>query len=694
MNRSLTRVAMTTAAIMVMHQVAAKAFRDAAFLRAWPAAALPLMTIATAVLTGAVVPFFSGLLARFPSVAVVSVGFAVSAAGHVAEWTFFNGGRAVAVVVYLHLAAVGALLLSGFWAIVAERYDPEGARASYGRIAAAGTAGGIAGSFAAERLASEFAPGAVLVLLAILHVLCAAGVVTMRRAPALLPRSRSGEGSGVREAFRSPYVRTIAVFVVLTSAAAAMIDFLLKSNVRAAFGTGPDLLRFFALYYGTVQVVTFVAQTVSGRAVHQFGVSGTVNALPAGVGIASIAALIAPGWPVLTALRGSEAVLRNSLFRGGYELLFVPMDAATRRRAKAILDVLCDRAGEAAGSAIVQLLLAVGVVSITSSVLRAAVLLAIAAIWVGRRFGALYIDVVADELVKHRDAPPVNLVSEAGWTLVQMPSKTASDHVDPAAIGGRELRRPAPLDPELELLADLRSDDVTRVTSALGRRSTFERIHVAQVMTLLAWDHVLPVARDALEELAPAHPGMLIDALLDPATDFAIRRRLPRILGTVASRRSLDGLVSALNDERFEVRYHASRAINRILEKNGELSVDHARMIAMIERELSVPPQLWRGYRLLDRPEIEDQPHTSLPAETSSRQVEYIFLLLSTIVARAPLDAAVRGVRSPNAGVRGLAIEYLDQVLPAAVLERLRAMLASAADDDVPGQSAERSTTR
>src|SRR5262249_40927376 len=193
-NRSLTSVAMTTATIMVAHQVAARAFRDAVFLGAWPAAALPLMTIATAALTGAVVPFFSGFLARFPSATVLAVGFAVSAAGHAAEWTVFDGGRTVAVVVYLHLAVVGAVLLSGFWAIVSQPYPPAGARASSGRIAAAGPAGGIAGSFAAERLAPQIAPAAVLVLLASLHTLCAVGVAAMRHAPALLPRPRSEEG--------------------------------------------------------------------------------------------------------------------------------------------------------------------------------------------------------------------------------------------------------------------------------------------------------------------------------------------------------------------------------------------------------------------------------------------------------------------------------------------------------------------
>ena len=38
--RAFMRVAMATAGIMVAHQVAAKAYRDAAFLTVWPATAL------------------------------------------------------------------------------------------------------------------------------------------------------------------------------------------------------------------------------------------------------------------------------------------------------------------------------------------------------------------------------------------------------------------------------------------------------------------------------------------------------------------------------------------------------------------------------------------------------------------------------------------------------------------------------
>jgi hypothetical protein len=166
---------------------------------------------------------------------------------------------------------------------------------------------------------------------------------------------------------------------------------------------------------------------------------------------------------------------------------------------------------------------------------------------------------------------------------------------------------------------------------------------VAQIVDLLAWDAVLPAAGSALEQLAPLHLGMLIDAMLDPLTDFAIRRRLPRVLGTVATRRSLDGLVNGLSDSRFEVRYHCSRAIGHILSRNRKLPVDRAQVIAAVERELSVPPQRWRGYRLLDRPDVDGQSDLTARPEDSSRYLDHIVLLLSAIVGRDPLDAARAG---------------------------------------------------
>jgi len=142
------------------------------------------------------------------------------------------------------------------------------------------------------------------------------------------------------------------------------------------------------------------------------------------------------------------------------------------------------------------------------------------------------------------------------------------------------------------------------------------------------------------------------------------------------------------------VRYHCSRAIDRMFAHAPSLPVDHARIIAVIERELSVPPQVWHGYRLLDRPDVDVGGDEQEAAGATSRSLEHIFALLSTIVAREALDAAVHGIRSENPGVRGLAIEYLDQVLPAAVLERLRDLMAATPSaSGAPSQSGSPPTT-
>ena len=53
------------------------------------------------------------------------------------------------------------------------------------------------------------------------------------------------------------------------------------------------------------------------------------------------------------------------------------------------------------------------------------------------------------------------------------------------------------------------------------------------------------------------------------------------------------------------------------------------------------------------------------------RNFEHVFLLLTTVLPREPLQVALRGISSPNAGLRGLALEYLESVLPPEILARL-----------------------
>jgi hypothetical protein len=264
-----------------------------------------------------------------------------------------------------------------------------------------------------------------------------------------------------------------------------------------------------------------------------------------------------------------------------------------------------------------------------------------------------------------------------------------------AATPARTVAQARADDPRLRLLSELRSGDRPRVEAALRRLTHPDRLQIAQVVQLLAWDDVVGSARTVLEAMAPSHVGLLVDELLDPDSDFSIRRRIPRILGTVLSERALDGLCRGLDDSRFEVRYQCGRAIDRLLRKATHLSVNRDRVLAIVERELSVPLPVWQGHRLIDQLDTDAEPdddsgiQAGVPSHAVERNLEHIFTLLGTVLPRDAVRVAFRGIQSADPGLRGLAIEYLEGVLPASIASQLtRAVEAPARRERADPQGA------
>lgn len=668
---------MVAAGFMLAHQVAAKAVRDAIFLSALPVTDLPRMVIGAALLSVAAVPIYSRALSWMGPRHLVPVGFALSAAAHLGEWALGNGGPIVAVVVYLHVAGVGALLLSGFWSLASELFDAHTAKRYFARIAGAGTLGGILGGLAMERMAAWATTESALLSLAIFHAGCALLAIVLGRG---IVGSRSPivtEPLHLKQLVKaSPYVRDIAVLVTLGTASAAILDYLFKEQAVLRFGDGETLLRFFAIFYTAAQVLAFVLQTsvVAGRQART-GVGRAVTSLPMGVGAGSVLALLFPTLGVFTLARGVEAVLRASVFRSGYELLFSPMAPGEKRRVKAFLDVTCDRAGDALGAGIIQLILLTGSAFLVSELLGLAILMAAGGIWIGERLDSRYLRAVERRLLDHADEDldggstfgTASLVTGDLPSLHLAPEELPPPRVTPS--GSLVI----PADAMIETLQHLRSGNRERVLSALTGAARFDTVHVVQTIRLLAWNDVTAAARVALERTAERHVGLLIDFLVDGATDFAIRRRIPRLLVTVPSQRTFEGLMSGLSDPRFEVRYQCSRAMDRVLIAEPGLRVDADRIYATVERELSVARPVWNGHRLLDQIESADalmflDEHLR---DRANRSLEHVFSLLVTVLPREPVKVAFRAIHSEEPMLRGLAFEYLHGVLPASVRTRL-----------------------
>jgi ATP:ADP antiporter, AAA family len=700
------RAAAIGAFAMIANQVGGKAVRDALFLSTFGVERLPAMLVAAALFSIVAVLLGSRVLTRWGPGRAAPVAFGISGVILLGIWPFARLSPPVAsILLYLHLSIGGSILVSWFWSVVNERFDPRTARQRIARIAGGGTLGGVIGGLLAERAAAvESSPGTiVLPLLALLHLCCALALARVRTGGAPLPASSAtdaGDGwqAGVRTIRRLKYLRLLAALVLVTTMSGALVDFVFKSQAAARFAGTGDLLRFFALFYTASSILTFAVQsTLSRRLLESAGLARTASLLPFTVGLGSVALLI-PGaigvWST-TVLRGGESILRSSVFRSSYELFYTPVSPRDKRAAKTLVDVGFDRLGDALGGGVIQLvlfatplLLATGATGGSLFVLVAlAAGLGVTGLLVAMRLERGYVDALERSLLERGvdiDAESVGdhtsrtviLRTVGGLDLTEALARIGT--TAPATPSSPAPGRPVALpdDPVLWRIAELRSRDAERVRRALTE--PLDSTAVPHVVRLLGWDDVAEPALRVLRTRCDRDIGQLTDALLDPDGDFVIRRRIPRVLAGARTARAVPGLVAGLDDARFEVRFHCGAALSSLAGRGIDLAVRHDRILAVVLREAAVDRRVWESRRrLLDRfPDDEQTPFVDeVLRKRSGRSLEHVFTLLSLVYPREPLQIAYRGLHTDDQGLRGTALEYLESILPPDVRANLWPLL-------------------
>ncbi len=665
---------------MVSYQTAGKALRDAVFLAHYDVSQLPAMVMAGAVLTIALSLLSTRWMARMGPGRLVSRVFLFSGLLQFAEWLAVGTfPRIVAPVCYLHIVSLTAILGSGFWSMISETVLLRQARQVYGRIGAWSTAGGIVGGLIAERTGALLGTNAVMMQMALSHLVCAALLWDLAPAP---PAAVDEEGEApVWAAFSNvPYLGPLALLVLLGTSSAAALDFLFKAQAREAYGQGPELLRFLALFHTASGVLTFLMQWVIARvSVERVGLAALAGSVPAVVGAGSVMTAMIPGFPMIAGLRLLEASARVSLFKNGYELFYTPIPAQEKRAVKTFVDVVCDRMGDATSSVVVQTALVAAPGAARYVILGFTAGAALVSLRIAARLDKAYHEVVQRGLI-HR-------AHEVNPAYVEEPSKTFrslnEDSVGPYLV--REYPSdPSRQDPVLQLLTALRSGSAPRVQATLkgvGGKPLDANLAPA-VIALLGWDEVAHGARDLLVAQSGRFAGLLIDSLCDPLQDFVVRRRIPRILAAHPSQVVCDGLIQGLEDDRFEVRFQCGRGLDRVLRKLLNVRIDAEPVFAAVIREVSVNQQIWDSRRLLDERETEDEFSylDDVLRERAHQSMEHVFTLLALVLPREPVRTAFRALHSGDRALMDLALEYMDRAVPPAVKETLWPVLVGRAE--------------
>ena len=656
------------AAAMVAQLVIGKATRDALFLSHFPVARLPVMLILGSALSGAIVWLTTRWVARFGPGRVAPIAFAVHGGVVLVEWAIATRFEPqIALVFYVQTIGVSATLVSAFWSVVSEGFDPHTAKQVVGRIGAGAALGGIVGGAIAWGASKVTTVPAMLGVVAILSVVSSWGTAALARgtgSAVVAPAETTRRASGLTALRQAPYLRLLALMVLLGALTQALLDYALGAQAAQMYGGGARLLAFFAIFQTAIGTLSFLVQLSANRlALERLGVGGTIALLPGAVVALGALVLGAPSLVTVALQRGAEGVLRASFFRSAYEVLYTPVTQALKRPTKMMIDVSFDRVGLTIGSAVTLGLVAM----FPHGALRAVIVVAVAAAAIQLfvayglhrgyiveltnrlRAGTLVLDAANVVDVTTRETLSRTMRSLDRRTLLaQIAALHARGETSEAATA-----EPIPEYPDLEIgpsddvvdaLVDLRSPDAATIVRALQRDGAQLLPLAFPVLDLLARDDVAREVAAALAPLVPRIVGSIVDVVLDARRPASTRRRAVRLLAAVWSQRAAAALECALDVDELDVRYSSGRVLLGMREKNPELSFDAGAAFARARREITSEA----GGR-----------------DRGAREIEHAFNVLSLTLPREPMQLAYGAVLATDPYLRGVALEYLDTVLPA-----------------------------
>ncbi len=294
-----------------------------------------------------------------------------------------SGERAHALdqAFYIWFSVFNLFAVSIFWALMVDLWGRTRGRRLFGFLGVGGTLGAIAGSAITNSLISVVQPW-VLFTMAAAGLIMAGGVafVLVRSATRETPLRtgssvdadrvlQAGEEPGkatLRGIFlllRSPYLLTIALYVLLFAVMNTVLYFLQMAVVDANYPDDEDPTAFFSLLSLVGQTATLLIQLfLTGRLIRWLGVGWSLAVLPLfmTIGLLVLGVTIERGGEaalasaqVLWIVFGVQVLrraLNQALAKPSRELLFTLTSQQEKYGSKPIIDTFVYRAGDAGGS--------------------------------------------------------------------------------------------------------------------------------------------------------------------------------------------------------------------------------------------------------------------------------------------------------------------------------------------------------
>jgi AAA family ATP:ADP antiporter len=301
-------------------------------------------------------------------------------------------------IFFIWVSVFNLFVVSVFWQMNVDLFNPEQGKRLFAVIAAGATIGAIVGSSLTASLARYVSPVFLLLGAAILLEVAVFSVGRLSRLSPTLhrqPIAGSEEApiggsvfAGITHAFGSRYLLNVSLFLLLFAITSTFLYFQQAGIVSRSFSDRGAQTAFFASVDLLVNVLTLAVQLfLTGRMVLLLGIALTLGVLPALTIIGFGALALFPTIAAVAVFQVLRRAADYAIARPTREVLFTVVSREDRYKAKSFIDTVVYRTGDQVGAWSVALLRWVGLSTAATSlvVIPIAVLWLLNALWLGRR---------------------------------------------------------------------------------------------------------------------------------------------------------------------------------------------------------------------------------------------------------------------------------------------------------------------
>jgi len=323
-------------------------------------------------------------------------------------------------VFFVWVSVFNLFVVSIFWSFIEDVFTSNQSKRLFGILSAGATVGGLLGSAITSGLVAHInTTGLIIISIVLIEVAVFASTRLSKRNVTQVNKKvinikddtsmKGGVFSGMIQTFKSPYLLSIAIFVLIYSITSTFLYFQQANIAQENFSTREARTAFFANIDFWVNAITLFFQIfLTGRLIMGLGVMITLCALPF-VSILGFVGLA--GWPTVAVFVAAQVMRRVTNFalaRPSREILFTSSAREDRYKAKNFIDTVIYRTGDQVASWGYTGLMALGLgVSQVALVgIPLSLIWLVLAIWLGRT---------------HNKQESEMLFSEQGDTLLKQP---------------------------------------------------------------------------------------------------------------------------------------------------------------------------------------------------------------------------------------------------------------------------------